>query len=124
MPTLQWTGRSQFSYEGTMYAPGETDEFDDDEADELLDHWSDGWERADDSDSSDDGDSDSDADNADGDETEAPFDPSEETNDSLDEMLSENDYSEAELNALLEAEEAGKDRDGAKEALNDALDEA
>ena len=57
-------------------------------------------------------------------EPEAPFEPSEKTIDELEAALADGEFSEAELKALLEAEKAGKHRDGATDALDDALAEA
>lgn len=54
------------------------------------------------------------------DETEAPFDPSEQTIDELETRLEENDFSDAELDALADAESNGKDREGATDAIDEA----
>lgn len=47
----------------------------------------------------------------------APFDPSESTVDELEEKMANEEYSDAEHAALVEAEENGKNRDSAVEVL-------
>lgn len=51
---------------------------------------------------------------------EAPFDPGEFTNDELAEELEDRDLTDAELEALYEAEVEGDNREGAKGAIEDA----
>lgn len=53
-------------------------------------------------------------------EVEPPFDPSEYTNDELEDELADRDLSDAELDALLTAEEEGDNRNGAKTAIEEA----
>lgn len=125
MPTYRYTGDSSFSHEGEELSAGDEIELSE-YAYRLHDAY---FEPADGEDDSDDESSESDpeADAAGADDAEAvdsPFDPSEKTNSELESDLEENDYSEAELQALLAAEESGKNRDGAKDAINDRLDNA
>lgn len=51
---------------------------------------------------------------------EPPFDPGEFTNDELEEELSDRDLSDAELDALYDAEEEGDNRNGALNAIEEA----
>ena len=53
----------------------------------------------------------------------SPFDPATVTVDDLKERLDENDYSADELDALAAAEEAGKDRETALDAIANAREE-
>lgn len=80
----------------------------------------------DESDSSD-GDSEDDdeasPDAADDESVSAPVDPGEYTNTELEAHLDEKAYSDAELRALLDAEDAGRDRTGATDAIEAALEE-
>lgn len=54
----------------------------------------------------------------------APFDPEGFTNDGVENKLDTNDYSLDQLNGLLQAEKAGDNRKGAKNAIRDAIDAA
>jgi len=54
------------------------------------------------------------------DEVEPPFDPGELTNDELAEKLEDGDFSDAELDALYNAEEEGDNRNGALSAIEEA----
>lgn len=51
---------------------------------------------------------------------EPPFDPTEKTVGELEELLEEDDYSAAELDAIAAAEEAGEDRSTAHDAIDAA----
>lgn len=52
---------------------------------------------------------------------EPPFDPSDLTISELEEKLEEENYSDEELDAILQAERGGNDREGAKNELTDRL---
>lgn len=56
-------------------------------------------------------------------DVEPPFDPSEKTVDELQDALEQNEYSDAELEALAEAEADGKNRETALEAIEAELEE-
>lgn len=112
MVGLRWAGRGTFSYEGELFAPGETVDVDEETADDLLDHWSDGWERADETQSAEDGD--------DSEAVDAPLNPSEYTVADLEDELEGGDYSADDLDAIESAEQDGKDRETALEAIDDA----
>lgn len=47
MVRIRWTGNSLFSRGDRLLEPGDTIDVAADEADDLLSHWSGGWERAD-----------------------------------------------------------------------------
>lgn len=53
----------------------------------------------------------------------SPIDPSEYTIDDLEDTLAVEEYSAAELEAICEAEQAEKDRNGAISVIEDALEE-
>lgn len=69
---------------------------------------------------SDDADSEPDQEDADDVVAEPPFDPTEKTVGELEELLEEDDYSAAELDAIGAAEEAGEDRSTAHDAIDAA----
>lgn len=54
---------------------------------------------------------------------EPPFDPTEYTVDEVRDALEDDDYSDAELRALLAAEEAGQGRVGVSEAINERFED-
>jgi hypothetical protein len=53
-------------------------------------------------------------------EGELPIDPGEYNIPALEEKLAEEDYSESELDAIMQVEKDGRDRTGAKDAVKDA----
>lgn len=60
-----------------------------------------------------------DAEDGDEDGVDAPFDPAEFTIEELEEKVAETDLSDEEREALIEAEEAGENRDGALDVLQE-----
>lgn len=117
MPTLRWTGRGYFSHRGEMYSPGSTADVDEGTADELLNHRTGDWERVDESDGESGGGDDEDS-------TDAPVDPHDFTVAEFEDHMSDTDYSDAELDALAEAEgpEDGDGRAGIHDAIDGARD--
>ncbi|WP_114576706.1 hypothetical protein [Saliphagus sp. LR7] len=126
MPTLRWDGDALFgdlANTGQLIEPGQEIDVDEEDADHYLGHRSGDWERVDepaegDGDESGDESEETD-DDADSEDIEPPFDPTEPTVSELKDKLEDGDYTDAELEALKEAE----DRSTAVDAINAELEE-
>ena len=111
MPTLTWTGDGVFSDAGRGFTarPDTTHEFDDQErAEQYLDHASDNWVKAN---------ATSEDENGNEDETSPPFDPADYTVEELEDEMGGGEFSDAEREALADAERDGEDRSSAIETL-------
>jgi len=121
MPVIRYTAEGgRYRVAGQSFEPGDEAGVSKSLADHLLDR--DDFEVVDDGSEALKEDDSPDSDDADGESGTLPFNPENHTNDEIAERASNID-DEAALNALLNLEVEQKDRNGAKDAIDDRLNE-